>query len=412
MLRRLSYLTWLSFRMISQRGVLFDFSTWVSVFGVAIGVAALFVSMAVVSGFETTLSQILADVSGHVRVVIRPSQISSNEIDIEAIESQLTAMDSRIQSWAKVTSLEAVIAAKGRMSGVLAQGLEVPAYKKVLALEKRSVAGHLNLESGQVALGKSLASRLGVHVGDRISLVVPIPHELDPTQFERIQKVLYVSAILDLGKYEFDNRLALLNLKDIQEMLGDGRKFQGWILRTDNLAQAREIAHKVSQKLGPAFYVSDWREINENLFEAVRVERVIIFFVVLLILVAASMNISSTMYIHVIRRIKDISLMRSFGHKPRDILVLITVQGLMVCALGLTGGLILGKGVGVLLEYIQEKTSFLPQSVYKISIIHLDYRWDDLTFIGLATFAIALISCGAPALRASRLPPAEGLKYE
>lgn len=403
----------LSLRLLRGQGLArLGLTGWISLVGLTLGVACLVVSMAVVSGFERTLQRSVSDVTGHVQVlramVGRPSDNDLAE-KVKAIEPDFVAAT-------RVLWVESVAAARGKITGVLMQGLDTSQTSEVLRLESHLREGEIRLEEKDgipsALIGKGLAEKFALKTGDQFRIVVPLMSELDPNSFRRNVGVFRVTGILDLGKYEFDERLVLTSLVAAQKIADVGDRDSGILVRLNDHEKARASAALLSRQLGPGYRVRDWRELNENIFEAVKIERVVIFFVILIIVLAAAFNVSSSLFISVIQRYPEIGILKAMGMRPRDLVAIFSLQGLMLGLIGCLGGFLLG-GVLCVAFWLGEKSfELLPGSVYKLDHIDLVIRFWDVS----AIFAVTLLICGlatlAPARQGARLTAVEGLRYE
>lgn len=368
--------------------------------------------MAVMSGFETTLQKSVADVTGHLQIMFKNQEPPMKQELLEKIKKN----EPSLIAGTRFTHLEAVMAHKGKLSGVILQGLDPDDFSKVLNLEKRLVDGHLSLgsekEVSEAVIGIGLAKSLNLQVGDEFRVVLPLRNDLDPTQFRRKIGSFKVAGILDLGKYDYNQRMILTSLKATQTIAEIGGRYSGVLLRFKDISRAREIAGKLSRELGPNFVIRDWRDVNENLFEAVQIERVVVFFVILVIVIAAAFNVASTLYINVVTRFSEIGLLKALGLSKKAVVKVFSLQGLIIGSIGLLGGLILGTALCWGFEFIERHFGIIPGSIYKIDHIELNLRWQDLLSISVATMLICFVATLAPALRGSQLTPVEGLKNE
>jgi lipoprotein-releasing system permease protein len=410
-MKNIFWLTWLSYRMLfSKTKSLFSGTAWVSFVGLVIGVACLVVSMAVMSGFESTLKKSVADVTGHLRI---RKQGSEKENWLETFQ-KLQKLEPEIVEFLPYAYLEGVVAGGGRLSGVLLQGVDEKNIDKVLDLKSRLVQGNFEIIHEQiptVLLGKGLAQQFALSAGDQFKLVFPLPSDLDPTQFRRKIQTFRVGGVLDLGKKEFDDRLIVASLKSLQKM-SESERVSGILVRIKNMEQAREMGMRLSRELGPSYQISDWKEINENLFEAVQIERVVVFFVILIIIVAAAFNVSSTLYINVVKRYPDIGILKSLGLSKNKIIKIFSLQGLMMGMMGLFLGILLGLVFCSIFTWAEARFGLIPTSVYKLDRIDLNVRFVDLISISLATILISFIATLFPALKGAELSPVEGIKHE
>lgn len=405
------FLFWLSLKLLKkEKRYNLTASTWISIVGLAIGVASLVVSMSVMSGFESTLAKSVSDVVGHVQVIGRVDLSGNKEIihEIQEITPDLMA-------WSPFLFLEGVLAHQGQLRGVFIQGMDSQKINGVLDLPGRILNGDHNYPQSQDSqnqawVGKGLAKDFNLKVGDEFSIVVPIANALNPSQFGRSLSKFTVTGILDLGRYEYDQRMLFTDLKSSQTLAKIDDKISGYILRYPNYKDARSRATVLAQKFSPALRTRDWRDVNQNLFEAVRIERIVIFFVVLVIVVAAAFTTASSLYIHVIRKFSEISTLKSMGLTSRQVSVMFSMQGFILGAVGLTLGLILGLGLVYIFEWAQVQFELIPGSIYNLDRIILDVRWIDLMAISIVTLIICFIATLAPARKGAKLKPVEGLR--
>lgn len=408
-----STLWWLSYRLLRSPGTkLFTFSGWIAVAGLVIGVACLVVSMAVMSGFESTLQKSVSDVAGHIQV-LRPT--FSNE-DPEKTLARIREIEPTLEAATRFVFVEGVLAHQGELSGAVLQGMDPDQVTKVLGLESRVVEGKFDISAdGEVPLamiGKGIAKKFNLKVGDDFRLVLPLASDFDPTQFRRKLGKFRVAGVVDLGKHEYDERMVIASMSEVQKLAELKNRFSGFLLRFQDIEQAREIGKKLSENLGPGYRVRDWREVNENLFEAVKIEKVVIFFVILLIIIAAAFTVASSLYINVVKRYSDIGLLKAVGLSPRNVVKIFSLQGLTIGALGLAGGFVVGILFCVFFSWAESKYGLIPGSIYKIDRIDLSIRWTDALAITFATLLISFFATLAPAFKGARLTPVEGLKNE
>lgn len=404
---------WLAWKMLFSRRALFGGSAPLALGGLVLGIACLIVSMGVMSGFETTLREAMADVTGHVRVVKTRGAIDP----WLELEGKIRQAEGSLVSAARFISLEAILASQNIISGVLIQGIDEVRMPEVLNLKSRLVAGELKLQSAEnngkpkVLIGKGMATKLRIKPGDSIRVVVPIHNSINPSQFKRRVGELEVAGVLDLGKYEWNERFIMTDLKTSQGLAEIGDKYTGLILRFPGAEEARKSGFRLNYSLGRDYWIRDWRESNENLFDAIKIERPTIFFVVFIIVMVAAFNISSTLYVNVVQRYNDISILKSLGIKSLSILKIFSLQGLLIGVVGLIFGSLLGLLLCWFFVWGQAYLGLISGSVYKIDSIQVDLRLIDFFIIVVSTLAICFVATLAPALRGSRLSPVDGLKY-
>lgn len=406
---------WLALKMlVSKQSQILSVSGMNALLGLVLGVSCLFVSMAVISGFESTLKNSVADVAGQVQVVYRASVGLSKE-DFLVKVNKVT--DSLLAS-TKFTSIEAVIAHQGKLAGVSLQGLEPDEIGKTLGLAGRLTQGKLDIKplaeesAAPAVIGLGLAQTYGLNIGDEFRVVLPLRNEIDPGQFRRKVAAFTVKGILDLGKYDYNQRMIITDIAVTQQLAEIGNRFSGLLLKFKNIDQARIIAGQLRKELGSGFIVRDWHDVNENLFEAVGIEKIIIFFVILIIVIAAAFNVASTLYINVVSRYTEIGLLRSIGVSQKNIAQIFCWQGFLIGVVGVAGGILLGFFLCISFSWAESKYGLIPGAVYKVDKIDLSVRFMDVFAIAFVSLLICLVATLAPALRGAKLSPVEGIKNE
>ncbi len=406
---------WLAYRMLlSKHSQLFSLSGANALSGLILGVACLVVSMAVISGFESTLKNSVADVTGQVQIINK----AQNQLTKDELIERVKKVTPDLVASTRFFFQEAVIAHGGKISGVMLQGLEPDQITTTLGLEKRLVQGKLEIQNepgaaaSPVVVGLGLAKTMGLQVGEEFRVVLPLRNELDPNQFRRKIGVFKVAGIVDLGKYEYNQRMILTSLATTQKIAEIGERYSGLLLKFKDIDKARDIAAALSRDLGLGYGVRDWHDVNENLFQAVSIEKVVIFFVILIIVIAAAFNVASTLYINVVARFSEIGLLKAFGVSRRGVVQIFCWQGVLMGSLGIIGGMILGLGLCFIFGWVESHYGLLPGSIYKVDRIDLSIRFSDAGAIALATMMICFLATLAPALRGASLSPVEGLKNE
>ncbi len=402
---------WLASRMLlSRTSQLFSLSGLNALVGLILGVACLVVSMAVMSGFESTLQQSVADVTGHLQILIKSGQ---NQLSKDDLIGRIKKVTPDFVSAVRFAQLEAVIAHEGKISGVFIQGLDPEHLSETLGLEKRVVEGKLDIsKQGDAVIGLGLARSLKLQVGQEFRVVLPLKDDLNPNQFRRKVGTFKITGIMDLGKYEFNQRMILTSLSSFQKFAEVGDRYSGLLVRLNDIEKARDLTTALTRELGLGFIVRNWRDANENLFEAVRIEKPVIFTVILVIVLAAAFNVSSTLYINVITRFSEIGLLKAMGVPRKGIIQVFSCQGLLIGLFGIVGGFALGLGLCGIFGWVESHYGLLQGSVYKLDHINLMVRPLDALAIAISTLLICFLATLAPAMRGASLSPVEGLKNE
>ena len=397
---------WIAYRLLFSKSFMQRGSAPLAFLGLILGVAALVAAMAVMSGFEETFKNALTDVTGHVQVVRRGKLVD----DWGDFSKKLKSIEPRIESMMRFAYAEAVLAHKGQVSGILFQGVEQADLKSVLQLENRIKFGALKMDAENVVIGMGLAKRFQLKINDSMYIVVPLATPFDKSGFRRQAKPFKVSGILDFGKNDWNERLVIGDLAALQDLTQIGNRYTGAFIKMEHRDQSQEASARLLQRLGPSFAVMDWYDVNRNLFEAVRIERVIIFFVVFIIVVVAAFNISSTLYVFIRQRYSDIAILKTLGLSAKDIRKIFVGQGILVGVIGTIAGYFLGFLLCFGFMVLQNHFSLISGAVYKIDEIDVHLRAIDLLTIGISTIALCFVATLSPAIKGIRLEVVEGLK--
>jgi lipoprotein-releasing system permease protein len=401
---------WIALKTMQTGRKLAGVTAWFAFAGLVLGVASMVVAMAVVSGFETTLKSAIIDVTGHMMVLKRGKEIESQQKFTE----KLKEISSEVQVTIPFVMVEAVAAHQGRLQGVIVEGVDMRTATENLGIKKRLIKGEFQFpadgESTGVIIGKGLAKNFHLQLGDIFRVVLPLASDLNPVDFKRKMGKFKVMGIVDLGKHQYNERYIFTELKMVQDFAGLNNKYHGMIVKIQNSDDARDVAMHLTAELGPNYWIKDWND--DNLFEAMKIEKKVIFFVLLLMVIVAAFNISSSLFINVVQRYADISVLKAMGATEKMIQKIFCAQGLVVGTFGALVGFILGLLFCGIFMVLQNTFGLIDGSVYKLDNIAPQIRWADNFAIFLVTLFICLLSTLAPAWRGARLKPVEGLRYE
>ncbi len=408
-----SFHLWLVYRFLSGGRRRLSVPTIISLVGMALGVASLTVAMGVVSGFEDTLKTAIVDVFGDVMLVKKGDKPQV----VEGITALVKKSTPEVRTYTPFAHLEGIMAGGGKVSGIVIEGVEPKTVEKVLNLRKRIIHGDFKFGRAEgdlpyAMVGKQLAKKYNLKIGDPFKGVLPSPSRSDSTEFQPRVMTFVLSGILDLGKAEYDDRMVVTDLAAAQKFAGAGDSFTGIRIKLDDSDKANAVARKLSLDLGASYYVSDWTEINKNLMRAAAIERIVIFIVISIIVLVASFNIASNLFVSVLKRYADISSLRAMGFASRDVKSIFMFQGLLFGVIGTAVGFILGLLLCVVFVVAQKYFVILPQETYKLDHIGISLRAIDmLAIFGVSVF-ICLISSFVPARKGASLDPVQGLRYE
>ncbi|MDD4899500.1 MAG: ABC transporter permease [Candidatus Omnitrophica bacterium] len=369
----------------------------ISVMGVSIGVAALIIVIAVMSGFDRDLREKIVGNYSHLTI---SGYKGISNADYENISGKIKNIP-HIVSLSPYVQGQVLAKEAERYFAVGLKGIDPEKETKVTKLAQYLVKGSVNdLSNGAVIIGKELAAYLGLRLNSNLSVVSALgkPYSLK------------VVGIFKSGMYDYDLNLIFTDLKTSQEILGLGDKISAIAVKLDDLYLADKIAPQLSNLLGYDYMVKTWTQSNENFFAALKLEKLTMFIILTLIILVASFNIISTLIVMVVEKTKDIGILMAIGMNPGQIRRIFTYQGLMIGSLGT----FFGASIGVLLCWLLKKYQFiqLPQDIYYIDHLPVAIDWSDMGLVVMAAMAITIISTIYPASKAASFKPVEALRYE
>ena len=399
----------------SARNGFISFISGVSMLGIALGVAALIIVLSVMNGFQKEVRDRMLAVVAHIELLAPGGE---GLADVAGLMAQARQHPSVVAA-APFVAQQALMGRGDEMRGAMVRGiapeLETQVSDFTLQLPPAARAA-LQADSFNVVLGGELARALGVQVGDRVTLVAP-GGQVTPAGVMPRLKQLTVAGLFDSGHYEYDATLVLLHIEDAQRIFRLTSP-SGVRLKLKDSQQARSVASDLAAQLGPDVIVRDWTRQNRNWFAAVQVEKRMMFIILTLIVAVAAFNLVTTLVMTVTDKRADIAIVRTLGASPQSIMAIFVVQGATVGVLGTLAGLLLGLGVALNIDVIVPAienalgASFLPRDIYLISRMPSDPQSGDIWPIVLLSLAMALVATLYPSWRASRINPAQALRYE
>ncbi len=405
----------LRYTRAKRRNHFISFISMISMVGIALGVAALIVVLSVMNGFQKELRSRILGVAAHV---------------------EITADNNLLSNWRKVASIAAknpevvasapYVLAQGMLSldqsvqGVFIRGVLPQEEDKVADIEGHMKKGSLNnLKPGEfgIVLGSEVARSIGASVGDKVILIAP-QGQVTPAGILPRLKQFTVVGIFEVGMYEFDSGLAFIDLDDAQKLYRMGDAVTGVRLKLRDLDLAPRVSDQLSPQLPPEDIVTDWTRQHANFFRAVKIEKNVMFIILFLIVAVATFNIVSTLVMMVTDKQSDIAILRTLGASPSGIMKIFVVQGALIgvigTLLGVFFGVLIAVNIDVIVPFIEHvfHTHFLAKDVYYISEVPSSLEKSDVVAITLLSLSLSFLATLYPSYRASRVNPAEALRYE
>jgi lipoprotein-releasing system permease protein len=400
---------------VAGRNGFISFISGVSMLGIALGVAALIIVLSVMNGFQKEVRDRMLAVVSHIELLAPGGE---GFADVNALMAQ-AKQNTEVVAAAPFVAQQALMARGEDMRGAMVRGIAPEQETQVSDFTLQippGVRATLQPGSFNVVLGGELAMAMGVRVGDQITLIAP-GGQVTPAGVMPRLKQLHVSGIFDSGHYEYDASLALLHIEDTQRIFRLEAP-TGVRLKIKDSQQARSVAAELGLQLGPDVIVRDWTRQNRTWFAAVQVEKRMMFIILTLIVAVAAFNLVTTLVMTVTDKRADIAILRTLGASPKSIMAIFVVQGATVGVLGTLGGLLLGLSVAFNIDVIVPAiehllgASFLPRDIYLISRMPSDPQAGDIWPIAIISLVLAFLATIYPSWRASRVNPAQALRYE
>ena len=424
-----SYEFFISLRYLRARRkqVFVSIITFISIAGIFLGVAALIIVLAVMNGFETDLRNKILGINSHI-ILMEYSGAMRNHPRVMREVAQVPGV---VAATPFIYS-QAMLKNGSSVTGIVLRGLSTEDALKVINLGKiregklddlgnkgKKIPGLKPELDGLpgILIGRELAKNLGVFLHETVYVVSPSGVATPMGMVPRMKPFLVVG-IFESGFFEYDTTLAYISLKNCQEFLGMGEMVTGIEIRVDDIYKADRIAKQIEQKLGFPYWGRNWMEMNKNLFSALKLEKRVMFLILSLIVLVAAFNIISALIMIVMEKNKDIAILKTMGATRAGIMKIFIFQGLIVGAIGTFLGCIAGLAVAFNLEalsrFVENLFGFkiLPGDVYYLSDLPSQVNYSDVGIIILGTLLISFLSTIYPSWRASRLDPAEALRYE
>jgi lipoprotein-releasing system permease protein len=397
-----------------RRNGFISFISFVSMLGIALGVAALIIVLSVMNGFQKEVRDRMLAAIAHVEVF---DAAGAALADWKAVAATLLQQP-QVQAVAPYVAQQALVAHGDEMRGALVRGM-LPAEEAnvtPLATQMKDTLARLTPGSWNVAIGVHLARALGVRAGDAITIVTP-SGQLTPAGVTPRFKQVTVAGVFEVGHYQYDSTFVFMHLDDAARLFRTEGPV-GVQVRLADQQDARQVATRLQLAVGPGLRVRDWTRTNAEWYDAVQIEKRMMSIILTLIVWVAAFNLVSTLVMTVTEKQSDIAILRTLGASPLSVMGIFVVQGAAAGIIGTLAGVGLGVlvalNIGVIVPFIEQMlgVSFLPAQIYLITHMPSDPRMDDIVPIGVISLVLAFLATLYPSWRASRVQPAEALRYE
>lgn len=406
----------LRYTRAKRRNHFISFISLISLMGITLGMTALITVMSVMNGFQKEVRTRILGVASHIQV----SGINGTLTDWRKVADE-ALKHPEVEAAAPYVTAQGMVSFDQIVSGVVVRGILPDMEDHVADLGRMMIDGKLeDLVPGRfgIVIGRELSRALGVFTGDKIVLISP-QGQVTPAGILPRLKQFTIVGIFEAGHFEYDSGLVLIHLADAQKLYRmEEDQVSGVRLKLDDLFQAPQVARELVPLISADVHITDWSRQHANYFRAIQIEKRMLSLILALIIAVAAFNIVSTLVMAVTDKQSDIAILRTLGASPRSIMKVFIVQGTLIGILGTTlgviGGVLLAYNVEAVIATIERLFSvqFLSREVYYISEIPSDLHFADVITVAAVSFVLTLLATLYPSYRASRVNPAEALRYE
>lgn len=390
-------------------------SSFLSILSLTVGVTTLLVAMALVDSYETTFKESIYSVFSHA--VVSPGY--GAEPKLGKVKSDLSQSYNEPFQISESFKKEGLLAHKGRVTGVILEGVNTQTISKVIDLKSKLVQGEFILDgpdvnkSPRVLIGKSLLEKFDLKVGGVFSVVIPQPNLGGQSGFSRKIFTYTVGGVVDLGSHDYNKRFILM---DISHANKAGMKPEGFFssvrVKLDDPNKADEFRDAVNTRFPEDYWIQTWQERSGGLLEAIKIERIVIFFLVLILVVVAAFNVSTNLYLNLTKRLKEFSVLQTIGMSKRQVSKFMVLNSVLLATFGVVLGLLFAQLVIAGCNALLRSGAFVPPEVYKLTSITIELSAFQFLSVSLATYALCLLASLAPAKSVYKLSIVKGLGYE
>ncbi|ACH37860.1 lipoprotein release ABC transporter, membrane protein [Citrifermentans bemidjiense Bem] len=392
--------------------------TLISVAGVALGVMALIIVLAVMTGFEEQLKEKILGTNAHIVVLSSLGAVH----DYPQVIKKLEGMDGVVAATPFIYN-QVMLSTGKNVSGVVLRGIDVKSDAKVTNLQKSMVEGKLDTLESEVGktpglvVGKELAKNLGLFLGDTVDVISPMGNITPLGMMPKLNR-FRITGIFNTGMFEYDSTLAYVSLKEAQQFLDLGDVVTGVQLKVRDVYKSDQLAQKINQELGPPYHARDWMQMNKNILFALKTEKSVMFIILTLIVLVAAFGIASTLFMVVMEKTRDIAILKSMGATSRSIMRIFVFEGVIIgvlgTAIGVLGGLLVALNMESIVTVVQKVTGFelFSKDIYYLDHFPSQVIPSDVVLISITAVLISFAATLYPSWAASRMAPAEALRYE
>ena len=367
----------------------------ISILGIAVGVAALIIVIAVMSGFDNDLKEKIIGTNAHMVVESDYGINPSGDFLAKVLETP------HVKAASFYLHGQALIRSNDDVTGVIVKGIDQENEERISRIKSYLTQGSLDFSGSGVIIGSELASRLKLKLGDPISII---------SSADTHGRVFKIRGIFTSGMYEYDMNLVYVDIKEAEDLFASRGLVSGLSVKVDDAFNAPAIKKELIAKLGAPYTLRTCMDMNKNLLSALKLEKTVMFLILILIVIVAGLNIASTLIMTVLEKTKDVGILKAIGASNFNIMKIFAIEGAIIGILGTALGTALGIGLCWCLKTYKFIT--LPQDIYYIDKLPVRLELQDISIIIVLSFLISLAATIYPACKAAKLEAVEALRYE
>jgi lipoprotein-releasing system permease protein len=412
----------LRYMKAKRKSTFISIITFISTAGVTLGVMALIVVLAVMTGFENDLQEKILGTNADIVVIRNGAPME----DYQSVMAKLKGFQG-VQAATPFIYNQVMLSSGKNVSGVVLRGIDVATDRKVTRLSNSVVEGSIDdldpkmgPESDAIPglmVGKELAKHLNLFLGDRVNVISPMGN-ITPLGMMPRMKPFKITGIFNTGMFEYDSTLAYVSINQAQRFFDLGDTVTGIQLKVDDVYHTDVLARSINRTMGINYYARDWMQMNKNILFALKTEKIVMFIILTLIVLVAAFGIASTLFMVVMEKTRDIAILKSMGATGASIMKIFVLEGLIIGVigtfLGVASGLLIALNLEPIINLIQKVTgqNFFSKDIYYLDHFPSLVVPSDVVLISVTAVLISFLATLYPAWQASRMLPAEALRYE
>ncbi len=389
--------------MSQSKGVFSLITTLIGVLGVAVGVAALITTLAVMTGFQNDIKKHVIGAQAHIMMLGKMP-----DGRYQKVQEQIEKLP-QVLATAPTIYGQAILSYAQSSHGVLLRGLDAEQEAKTNTLVSSLTEGSFKAREGSIlpalVLGIELAENMGLDIDDEVVLVSPQGLAGGLPKMKRFK----VAGLLKTGYYEFDNTIVYTDLQNASDFLGLKGAVTGLNIKIKNLDEADDVAAQISNLIGYQYTVKTYAQMNQTLYAALKLEKTVMFIILFLIIIVAALNITSNLILFGTEKLRDIGILRTLGASPAKIRHIFLLEGLFIA----TAGVVLGLILAFILCFIIANTNIvqLPADIYYLTKVPVSLQVFDILSVVIGSYLVCFISALYPAYKASKINPVDAVRY-